>query len=233
MTEKKEILVEGEYDYLNKNQLYCQESFKLVKSSETDHHVLFSEIFSRVDTGELLKVNVRYEMNQYFYPVHVKISRAIGKKFAQEIFDLDVSAQTLHYNFKNDSMSQDFIMPAANKHYIASPAFATTALFTLTKKFDSTGRTAVAIISSDNIWSYEGPPMDRVIYADFKTHELSDYKLNHTELSAMLLHLYKGDSTGIYHDEPVQLYLSKHYNLPYQLIQGDQQIVVKSLKKST
>ncbi len=231
MGEQILIVVEGEYNYVEKERNYCQETFKLTHNIESGHYILYSEIFSRMDSGELLKVNVRFEMNQFYVPVDVKITRSLGKRFAQETFLLDTAAQSLHYNFQNDTDSQDFIMPASNKHFITSPAFAASTFFTLSKRFDATGRTAVAMISSKNIWTYEAPPEDQIIYADFQTRELTDYKINKTELSAMLLHLYNGDANSIYQEDPVQLYLSKHFNIPYQLIHGDQQILVKSLKK--
>lgn len=225
------ILIEGEYNYVEKERNYCQETFKLTHNNETDHYTLLAEIFSRMDSGELLKVNVQYEMNQYYIPINVKISRSLGKKFSSETFFLDPTAQSLHYTFQNDSATQSYSMSASNKHYIASPSFATTALFTLSKKFDATDRTAVSIITSDNTWDYQAPPEDRIIYADFKTRELTDFKINKAELSAMLLHLYKGDANSPHPEQPVELYLSKHFNLPYQMCHGDQQIVVKSLKK--
>lgn len=225
------ILIEGEYNYVEKERNYCQETFKLNHQIETGHYILLSEIFSRMDSGELLKVNVHYEMNQYYFPINVKISRSLGKKFSLETFILDTTAQSLQYTFQNDTAAQNYSMSASNKHYIASPSFATTALFTLSKKFDATGRTAVSMITTDNTWDYQGPPEDRIIYADFKTRELTDFKINKAELSAMLLHLYKGDANSPHPEQPVELYLSKHFNLPYQMSHGDQQIVVKSLKK--
>lgn len=231
MGEQIQIILEGEYNYVEKERNYCQETFKLIHSHETDHYIILSEIFSRMESGELLKVNVRYEMNPYYFPINVKISRSLGKKFAHETFLLDTNTLALNYNFQNGSTSQDFVTQTSNKHYISSPAFATAALFTLSRKFDATGRTPVSMITTNNIWDYQGPPEDQIIYADFKTRELTDFKINKTELSAMLLHLYKNDTNSIIPEEPVEVYLSKHYNLPYQLVHGDQQILVKSLKK--
>ncbi len=231
MGEQIEIVLEGEFNYAEKERNYCNETFKLIHSSESGHYTILSEIFSRMDTGELLKVNVRYEMNQYYVPISVKITRSLGKRFAQESFYLDPTEQVLNYTFQNDTGTQTFTMPATNKHYLTSPAFATSTLFTLSKKFDATGRTSVIFITSKNIWDYEAPPEDQILYADFKTRELTDFKINKTELSAMLLHLYQNDTNSIHPEEPVQMYLSKHFNIPYQMTHGDHQITVKSLKK--
>lgn len=231
MAEPIEIVLEGEYNYVEKERNYCTETFKLILSHETGHYTMLSEVFSRMETGELLKVNIRYEMNQYFFPIQVKIYRSLGKKFAQETFFLDTVAQSLNYSFQNDTQTQNFTMPVSSKHYLTSPSFATSTLFTLSKKFDATGRTAITFISSRNIWNYEAPPEDHILYADFKTRELTDYKINKTELSAMLLHLYQNDTNSIHSEGPVEMYLSKHFNIPYQMIHGDQQIIVKSLKK--
>lgn len=97
---------------------------------------------------------------------------------------------------------------------------------------DPTGRTAVTLVNSPNEWSYDGPPHDRIIYTEFKSREMEDYRLNNTPLGAAHLCLYENDSSASTVGEvPANIYLSKHFGIPYQLVQGDLNISIKSLKK--
>lgn len=228
---QKEILLEGTYLYYDKNVNFSQENFKLLRLPEPQHYLVEAEILSRVETGEFLKVIVHYEMNNNFVPLDVRIEKSIGNKFVQESFKVDISAQELHYVFKNAEGSQEFKRPHGSKHHLTSPAFSTSAMFTLTKRFDATGRTGINLVNSTNNWTYQNPPEDRLIFAEYKSRELIDYKLNNTPLSASHLCLYEHDSSHANHEKPVEYFLSKHYGLPYQMVHGDFHIDVKHLKK--
>lgn len=231
MSESAEILLEGSYLYFQKDVNYSQENFKLVQMSESQSYHVYAEILSRIETGEFLKILVRYEMNQHFIPNMVRIEKSIGNKYAQEIFRLDTSTQELHYTFQNSQMTQEFTKIVNSKHYLTSPAVSTAAMFSLSKKFDATGRTPVVLISSNNDWTYSAPPTEKVIYAEFKTREMQDYKLNNAVLSASHLCLYESDGAHGESDA-VDLYLSKHFAIPYQLVSGDQKINIKNLKRN-
>ena len=232
MSESIEILLEGSYLYFQKDVNYSQENFKLVQLAESQSYHVYAEILSRIETGEFLKILVRYEMNQHFIPNLVRIEKSIGNKYAQEIYRLDTSTQELHYSFQNSQMTQEFKKIVNSKHYLTSPAVSTAAMFSLSKKFDATGRTPVVLISSDNNWTYTAPPTEKVIYAEFKTREMQDYKLNNANLSASHLCLYEGDGAHGETDDAVNLYLSKHFAVPYQLVSGDQRIDIKNLKRN-
>ena len=231
MSQIAEILMEGSYLYFDKEVNYSQENFKLVSSPDTQSFHFYSEILSRIETGEFLKIIVRFEMNQNFYPYFVRIEKSLGHKYAQEIYKIDLANQELNYTFQGTKGTQEFKRPVNSKHYLTSPAVCTAAIFSLSKKFDATGRTPVVLVSSNNDWTYQGPPTEKMIYAEFKTREVANYKLNNTELSASHLCLYEFDSSHTTTEQPVHLYLSKHFAIPYQLIHADQKINIKNLKK--
>lgn len=232
MSENAEILLEGSYNYFQKDLNYSQENFKLVHLPETQSFHVYAEILSRIETGEFLKILVRYEMNQHYIPLFVRIEKSIGSKYAQETYKIDPVAQELHYTFQNSQSTQEFNKVINAKHYLSSPAVSTAAMFSLSKKFDATGRTPVIMISSENDWTYNGPPTDKVVYAEFLTREMLDYKLNNAPLSASHLCLYEFDSAHPGAEQPVELFLSKHFNVPYQLVHGDLKINIKNLKKN-
>jgi hypothetical protein len=232
MTQIPEILLEGSYQYLQKDVNYSQENFKLVHFPHARNYHLLAEITSRTETGGFLKIMVRYEMNQHFAPTLVRIEKSIGDKYALELYKIDTVNLELAYTFQNSKMSQEFHRNISAKHYIATPAVSTAALFTLTKKFDATGRTPVVLISSNNDWTYLGPPTEKIVYAEFKTREMTDYKLNNTPLSASHLSLYEFDSSHAGYEHSVDLFLSKHFSVPYQLNHREQKVIIKNLKKN-
>lgn len=233
MSQNAEIILEGSYLYFQKDVNYSQESFKLVHIPEQQSYHIYSEILSRIETGEFLKILVRFEMNTHFVPYFVRIEKSIGNKYAQEVYKVDLTNLELTYTFQNNQSTQEFRRSISAKHYLTSPAVCTSAIFTLTRKFDATGRTPVTVLSSDNEWTYEGPPTEKIIYAEFKARELSDFKLHGNPLAASHLCLYEVDSSHAGGEPPVELFLSKHYSVPYQLIHGDQKVVIKNLKKNT
>jgi hypothetical protein len=230
MSDKTEILFEGSYLYYEKDVNYSQENFKLVQVEQNFH--IYAEVLSRIENGEFLKILVRYEMNHHFMPLFVRIEKSIGNRYAQENYKLDTQSQTLTYSFQNAQVTQDFSRPVSAKHYLTTPAVSTSALFTLSKKFDATGRTAIVLLSSQNDWTYLGPPEEKIIYAEFKSKDL-DFQLNNNNLSASHLCLYENDSSHSAGELPVNLYLSKHFAIPYQLQHGTQKIIIKNLKKNS
>lgn len=231
MSQKTEIVLEGSYLYFQKDVNYSEENFKLVKLPETQGFHIYAEILSRIETGEFLKILVRYEMNQHFSPLLVRIEKSIGNNYAQEVYKIDPIGQQLHYTFQNSQTIQEFSRPFSSKHYLTSPATSTSAIFTLSKKIETTGRTSVILISSNNDWTYLGPPSEKVVYAEFKTRDLAGYKLKGKLLSASHLCLYEMNSSSISQETPVDLYLSKYFSIPYQLQQGDLRVEIKNLKK--
>lgn len=232
MSTNAEIILEGSYLYFDKEVNYSQENFKLIQFTDTGVYHIYSEILSRVESGEFLKIMVRYEMDTHFHPVFVRVEKSLGNRYAQEVFKFDIQAQDLNYTFQTSKGSQDFHRSLSAKHYLTSPAFATAAIFTLTKKFDATGRTAIPVLSSTNDWDYKSPPEEKIVFAEFKTRELQDFKINNAPLSASHLCLYEFDTSSANVEAPVEIFISKHFGIPYQMIHGDQKIVIKNLKKN-
>lgn len=233
MTQNAEIILEGSYLYYQKDVNYSQENFKLVNLPDLQNYHIYSEVLSRLENGEFLKILIRYEMNQHFTPFFVRIEKSIGNKYALETYKLDIPNLELFYTFQNSQGTQEFKRNVSAKHYLTSPALSTAAVFTLSRKFDATGRTPVALISSENDWTYKAPPAEKMIYAEFKSRDMTDFKLHGSTLSASHLCLYEHDSSQPSLEDPVELFLSKHYSVPYQLVHGDQKILIKNLKKNT
>jgi len=225
------ILLEGSYLYYDKDQNYSQENFKLVELEDSSQFHVYSEIISRLDTGEMLKILVRLEMNQSYLPIFLRVERSVGQHYAQEVFKLDPLSKELKYSFQSAQTTQEFKKIISAKHYLSSPAFSTSCLFTLSKSFNATGRTPITIISSSNYWEYLNAPEEKIIFAEYKSKEAT-FQINQTNLLASHLCLYERDSSESNPDTPAEIFISKHYGIPYELVHGDQKIVIKNLKKN-
>jgi hypothetical protein len=231
MTEKADILLEGTYLYFNKEQNYSQENFKLVHFPNLQSFHFYAEILSRIENGEFLKIMVRFEMNQHMTANFVRVEKSLGNKYALETYKLNAYSHELKYNFQTAQIDQEFKRTLGGKHFLTSPAFCTSAIFTQSKRIDPVGRTPITLISSSNDWTYEGPPQEKVIYAEYKNRDFAELKLNGNNLPALHLCLYQHDSNHTPPEVPVDIYLSKHFGVPYQMNHGDHRIIIKNLKK--
>jgi hypothetical protein len=232
MTPKAEIVLEGSYLYYKGAVNYSQEEFKLVHFSDAEVFHFYAEILSRLETGEFLKILVRYEMNNQFIPTLVRVEKSLGNKYALETYKTDTSNYELNYTFQTNQKVQDFKKNISSKHYLTSPAVCTSAIFTLSKKMDANSRSSLYLISSGNDWTYNAPPMEKTVFAEFKSRDYNEFHLHGNTLSASHLCLYEKDINQGPEEAPVELYLSKHYSVPYQINHGDQKIVIKNLKKN-
>ncbi len=86
MSINAEILLEGSYLYFNKDHNYSQENFKFVQFPESQMFHIYSEILSRIETGEFLKMMIRFEMNYHYQPLFVRIEKSLGNRYCQEVF---------------------------------------------------------------------------------------------------------------------------------------------------
>jgi hypothetical protein len=232
MTPKAEIVLEGSYLYYKGEINYSQEEFKLVHFSDADTYHFYSEILSRLENGEFLKILVRFEMNHQFFPTLVRVEKSLGSKYSLETFKTDTNNFELKYTFQTNQKIQDFKKNITSRHYLVSPAVCTSAIFTLSKKMEANSRTPVQLISSENEWNYDAPPVEKTVYAEFKTREFNDFNLHGNSLAASQLCLYEKDLSHGTEEQPVELYLSKHYAVPYQINYGDRKIIIKNLKKN-
>jgi hypothetical protein len=226
-----EVIFEGSYDYFKNDAIYSQENFKMIRYPDSQIYQINAEILTRVENGEFLKVIVSYEMNNFYFPNFVRIEKSLGKKYALEEYKIDSGGQRLKYLFNNSVAQQEINRHFNASHYLTSPAFSTSTIFTLSKKFNVSGRTGVILVGSDNDWNYQKPPEEKMLFAEFKSRELSDFKINESSLPASQLCLYEFDSSSRSIETPVEIFISKYYGLPYKLVHGDEKIVIKNLRR--
>ena len=79
----------GAYNYYQGESVYCEEAFEVYRDRKENQIYFLSQIHSRVNTGELLSVTVRYVINKDYIPVFVTVARNLGKESCQEVYDFD------------------------------------------------------------------------------------------------------------------------------------------------
>ncbi len=232
MKETLEKLFEGTYQYFQNGQNYSQENFHVSQIEESHDYVFESEILSRVETGEFFKMSVRYQLSQFYVPHKIEINKSLGSKIAKENFDIDQQRQILTYTFKSNTGSQSVERPFSSKHYITAPCFVTAALFTLTKKIDTTARTPVTFITAANEWEFTGPPVDKILWVEMKAHDTEELLVAGAPLTASKFELHEEDALTGDARPAAELWVSKHFGVPYQLQERDgAKVVVRKLKK--
>jgi hypothetical protein len=230
VTNNFEILLDGSYKYLDKEQEFAQENFKFLNFPDDEVYQIHSEILSRIETGEFLKILVHWGMDYHFVPTFLRIEKSLGTKYVEEVFRIEHQTQECFYSLKNSIGTQEFKRPFGSKHHLASPSFATAALFTLSKKFNATGRTPVTLISSANDWVYREPPIEKMVFAEFKTRDIKDFNLNGTTLTASHLQVHEQDMS--HNGSGVDIWVSKHFAVPYMMQSEDKKIITNFLKKT-
>jgi len=225
-------LFEGTFEYSNNGENYSQENFIVFKNEENKTIVYRAEVLSRVQTGEFLKIDVDYEVNNKWFPVRVEVKKSLGEDYACETFLINYDSNILIYEF-DDGKSKDKIeriLP--NKFQISTPCFLSSMLFSQSKKHNAMGRSQYTILRPNSEWSFNPEITDENLYAEFMTHEKTELKLNNQSVACVKVLLFKNDSSATVKEQPVVVYLSKHIGIPY-MMQTDDGIVikVKNLKK--
>jgi hypothetical protein len=232
MKDNIEKLFEGTYQYFQNGQNYSQENFTVSKIEATQNVLFEAEIMSRVETGEFFKMKIAYVVSQFYAPQTVIVEKSLGEKIAKEVFDVDYTTQTLRYTFKSSSSLETVERPFSSKHHIIAPCFLTAGLFTLTKKIDSTARTPVTFITTANEWEFHGPPVDKILWIELKAHDTEELLISGAPLTASKFEIHEEDALTGDVKPGAQLWVSKHYGVPYQLVERDgAKIVVRKLKK--
>ena len=213
-----EKILEGKYLFFKDENQYSEETFAISKEdSATGNYHYSSELLSRVPSGEFLKIKVNYLTTSSFQPVDVKIERSLGDSSSTEHYTIDQQTKQVNYNFFNAKGSHDFEKNISGRFHISTPAFVTSTLMTQMKKMNATQTTSYNILTTDNIWEYNGHFIESQIALEMKSISAVDIIVNDKELQA--IHCLVTDnptSEGkITESSAANFYLSKHFNLPY------------------
>lgn len=219
MKENHQRLFEGNYIFLKNDEKYSDESFFINHDLSSHNYSYHSESFSRTTSGETLKLEVSYHLTKFFAPTLVEINRSLGANRSKEVFSINPKSQTYQYSFSANNQKAQLCEGSYQngRHFIATPSFACSALYTLNRRFDSTGRTPINVISSENTWNFATEPEEKTLYIELQAHESGHVMIGGNELQATHYSLYQYNTLAGSHELPTHLFISKHYGLPYKL----------------
>lgn len=228
----KEKIIEGKYNYFNQGHLYSDEQFEIYRLASPVGNLLFSsEVTSRVKTGEFLKINIDYEVNFKFDPINVKIKRQLGNRSSSESFYIDLKETNVVYEFQGSGRPNYFEKIVTHKSHVAAPCIATFMMMANQRKIDPVHKTHYSILSTPNIWDYKGEFIETDIYLELLDINPKSLMIAGNELEATHCKLFQTDENGSLIDDNQQLWLSKHYHLPYMAKFGNNiEIKIETLK---
>lgn len=151
-------IYEGTFQYMKNKAIYSEENFTVYRDKRLYDLEFVSELHSRTATGELLQINVEYQVNKNWTPQFVKIVRTLGNKKVTETYEHQSSSSSLLYTFRSKLKKTEFKLPANTKAHITTPTAATSMLFIMTKRFDATAANNYQLITNNNLWTCEGEP---------------------------------------------------------------------------
>jgi hypothetical protein len=225
-------LTEGAYIYLNQGTPYAEENFSLDYIQKSKSYLYSVELLSRTDSGEFLKLKIRYELNNFYYPLTLNLERTLGDKKAYEFWQLDHTKLVLQYVYRNKEGSKNHERPWAPKHFLTAPCFTTSCLFTHTKKFEPTGRTPVIYVGTENVWEFEHFPQEKMLYFEHHLKPESEFKLNQKKCDSTQLSIFTDDGLQNVGSPQTKIWLSDLYALPYKLVDHTGiEICMKRLKR--
>ncbi len=229
----REKIIDGKYNYFNKGNIYTEEIFNVQREGGLQGNLIFnSEVMSRVHTGEFLKIIVEYEVTKSFEPVNVRIVRQLGAKTSTEEYSINDKTKNYVYSFDNGGMRPHYYEKImSHMNHIIAPSFVTSMLMVNHKKIDPVQRTPYQLISSENIWDYQGNFSEKEIYLELMELEPQNIQIDDNDLKATHCKMMQVDDKGTIIDDEQHIWLSKHFNIPYMAKFGnDFEIMVETLK---
>jgi|GEM_PF-411301 len=226
---KPKKVIRGAFQYNLNGNIYCEENFEIYRDKKEMLITYFSESMSRVSTGELLKISVEYQVTKDYVPQKVIVKKDLGKEKVEEIFKFDSKKNILSYTFKNKRSKHTQQVNTSPRFHVFTPSACTSILFFLSKKFDATSKNIYFVISSKNQWEYEHPVDSKMVALEKISLTSDTIKIGGQEVQAVHYKLIEDNKNeGAAKDAKpatIQVFLSRHYAVPYQLIAEDGTII--------
>lgn len=228
----KDKILEGKFNYYNGENIYTEENFSVDREGgRKGNYIFHSEVLSRVKTGEFLKIYIKYEVNNAFDPVNINIVRQLGAKESVEDFSYDLKSKNVTYTFDSGKSTKYFEKVITSLPHVAAPCFLTSMIMVNQKKIDPVQRTSFTILTSSNIWEYESEFKEGEVYIELQELEPQNLVIDGNELKATHCKILQVDENGTINDLDHNIYLSKHFYIPYLANFGkDLKIEVETLK---
>lgn len=148
-------IFQGSYQYHQNGAMYSEENFQVYRVNEDSSHKFHSEILTRCPNGEFLRIDVKYHVNEEWYPIRVIVNKSLGVKSAMEDYRPVPNTQTLRYSFESEEdYEEEEFSASTGLYHIATPACASSIIYLASKTYDPTKSNSYSIIRSSNDWEY-------------------------------------------------------------------------------
>ncbi len=232
MSLKGDKVVTGIYSYHRHNNVYSEESFEVYRERQDNSLAFFSDIHSRVATGELLTVHVDIKASKDFIPHFVKVERSLGKAFVSETYTYLKNNSTVLYTFTSEHENHEIEIPTNPKFHVATPAACSSMLFLKSKKEDTTAKNFYNLIQSDNKWKFESEPQVKMVTMQRVGTGSENIVIDGQSVQATHYRMFEDSGSDSKILPPaIKVFTSKFFTIPY-IIRSDDgtRIQIKNLK---
>ena len=225
-------IAEGNYSYYLDEKPYSEETFLVYKHPDNETYLFLTEVISRLESGELLRINTSYELSPQYVPLEVIVTKMVGTTTVTETYRYMRVDHKINYLFHSESENKGMDKDVAGNFSISTPAFATSTLCLLQRSLNALGRTKYNMILTPNDWSVKGPLFDEGVYFEQKASGYQKKTIKGKELEGKVYNMFKHDITDNKKEDPLEFFCSKHFNIPYQIkIPGGIRIEINKLKR--
>jgi hypothetical protein len=221
-----QIILRGEYEYLSHKKVYSQENFFVLKNAKDSSLIFDSEVLTRLDSGEFLKVYLTYQVNKTWVPIDVFIEKKVGKQVSQEKYKMDIKKNVLTYQFIMNNEIKECRLQVPPKYQIATYNSVTSFLFISSKKYDPTGKNYHNILVTNNLLTYLAPPQMNYIVLERVSTTPQNIKLNDKSVKATIYNVFSQSGHEKKNEDPLAVSISRHMSIPY-LIDAPKNIKVQ------
>lgn len=230
-----EKIYRGAYNYFQNEKLYCEETFEIFRDTKDLSMNFKAQIFSRVATGELLKIEIEAWYSKSWTPISVDIVKYLGDNKVSEEYKFDLLKNKLIYTFSADYEDTCIEIQTPPRFHISTPSTALSLVFLLSKKFDINAKNNYSVLMSNNDWHFRKAPAFTDICLEKDLQAPESIKIGDNEVQGTFYKLYdhvpsSHESTDDYTIEKyMNIFMSKHLTLPYFIETHDSKVVVKYL----
>jgi TusA-related sulfurtransferase len=225
-------VVYGAYSYHRHNNIYSEEHFEIYRERQDHSLSFYSDIHSRVSTGELLTIHVDIKATKEYIPSFVKVARSLGKAVVVETYTYLKTNSMIEYTFDSEHESHKLEIPTNPKFHISTPAACSSMLFLKSKKEDTTTKNFYNLIQSSNKWKFEHEPATKMIAMQRVSTGTENIVIDGSTVQAIHYRMFEDTGAESKITPPsIKVFLSKFFTVPY-IIRSDDgtKIQIKQLK---
>ena len=223
--DRRQKIYRGAYSYLRNGKPYCEETFDVFRDHKEMTVDFNAQLFSRVPTGELMRIKLEYRVDNKYNPVSVSIEKSLGSELSKETYECTSRTNIMIYKFTNNVGNvTEYKMNTPPKFHITTPFACTSCLFLLSKKIEGLGKSFFTVIGNYNRWRYSTDLHSTSILAQkLKLEENESLVIGGKKLISELFHICEDDmnrSGDTYLSLPfIRAYISQHMSIPYMLVE--------------